>query len=80
MSFAQPRVRANLVARGLGDDASGPAGSTEVAAVKRGERRASQPPGQGTGLGFATRGERAIEMALVSAFHVPGRFAVTKKD
>ena len=80
MPFAEPRVRQNFMAGGFGNGIGGLPGAAEVAAVEGGELCAGQPLGQGAGLGFAPRREGAVEMALVTAFQVPGRFAVAQEN
>ena len=80
VSLAQTRVGADFVAGGFSDAPRSFSRAAKVAAVKRGELRIGEPPRQRLRLRDAHGREGAVELALVSAFDVPGRFAVAKKD
>ena len=80
MSLAQSRVRVDLMTRGLSDARRRLPGPAEIAAVKPCELDGGQPIRQSARLGPPELSERAVKLALVTAFKVPGCFAVTKQD
>src|SRR6266540_3350425 len=80
VSLAQTCIGTDFVAGDFRDTLCSFERAAKVAAVKRGELRTGEPSRQRLRLRDTHGREGTVELALVSAFDVPGRFAVAKED